>query len=238
MKQITALLFFVISFGVNAQSFEGTLVYSMDFEVSPKMANMGLTKEVLMAKMAEDHSWSDTIKITYKQGFYRQQSSSVFETKIIYRSDSNMLYTFQTGEASDICTVTDVSKDLEFKMTGKIPSVMLLDSIVDYKDYKLKVVEVKWKSGRYYYLFSENHFKTSPEDYKGHTYDGFYEYLKLSKAYPIVIVKEAGGVMTVTMSLEYFTKEKVNPEIFEIPILVEDEELFVSPMGKMMRIKE
>ena len=238
MKQIITLLFLVVILGLNAQTFEGKLVYSMDFEVSEKMAGMGLTKEMLKSKMAEDDSWSDTIKITYKQGYYRQESSSVFETKIIYRPDSNMLYTFQAGEASDICTVTDVSKDLEFKMIGKMPSVMLLDSIVEYNDYKLKVVEVKWKSGRYYYLFDENHFKANPEDYKGHVYDGFYEYLKLSKSYPIVIVKEAGAVMTVTMSLEYFTEEKVNPEVFEIPALVEDEELFNSPMGKMMRIKD
>lgn len=240
MKQIITLLFLVICFGIKAQSFEGTLVYSMDFEVSEKMANMGLTKEILKGKMAEDHSWSDTIKVTYKHGFYRQQSSSVFETKIIYRPDSNMLYTFQTGDASDICTVTDVSKDLEFKMTGEMPTVKLLDSIVEYDEYKLKVVEVKWKSGRYFYLFSENSFKANPEDYKSHIYDGFYEYLKLSKAYPVVIVKEAGGVMTVTMSLEYFTKENISNTIFDVPQLFEDEELEVlsSPMGKLMRIKK
>lgn len=240
MKQIITLLFLVISIGMNSQSFEGTLVYSMDFEVSENLAKMGLTKEMLKAEMEEDGSWSDFINITYKQGFYRQQSSSVFKTELIYRPDSNKLYTFQSGEAADICTVTDVSKDLEFSMTGEMPTVKLLDSIVEYNDYKLKVVEVKWKTGKYYYLFTENHFKANPADYKGHIYDGFYEYLKLSEAYPIVIVREAGLTITITMSMVSFIEEKVSSDIFEVPQLKEDQELDVlnSPMGKVMRIKQ
>ena len=239
MRKTITILLLTITTVLNAQNFEGTLTYSVDFKVSQKMLDMGMTKEMLKANMESEGTWADTLITSYKNGFYKKLNLSTTNSWIIYRPDSNKLYTFQDGEASDICTVNDASVDLEYKMTGKMPVITLLDTLVKFNEYELKMVEVKWKSGTYYYLFSENHFKANPEQYKGHIYDGYYEYLKISKSLPIVIIKETGGMITITMSLAEYKEDKIEDSLFQIPELVEDEELnsFNFGAGKMMKIK-
>ncbi len=239
MKKTITILLLTIATVLNAQNFEGTLTYSVDFKVSQKMLDMGMTKEMLRTKIQSERSWADTIKTSYKDGFYKQLNLSTDKSWVIYRSDRNKLYTFQDGEASDLCTVTDASIDLENKMTGKMPIVTLLDTIVKYKEYELKMVEVKWKLGSYFYLYSENHFKTNPEQYKGHIYDGLYEFLKISKSLPIKIIKEAGGMMTITIALSESNEDKIADTLFHIPELVKDEELnsLNFGAGTIMKIK-
>ena len=121
MRKIITILLLTITTVLNAQDFEGTLTYFVDFKVSQKMLDMGMTKEMLKTRMESDGTWADTIKTSYKKGFYKQLNLSTDNSWVIYRPDSNKLYTFQDGEASDICTVTDPSVDLEHKMTGKMP---------------------------------------------------------------------------------------------------------------------
>jgi len=239
MTRTITILLLTITTALSAQNFEGTLTYSVDFKISQKMLDMGMTKEMLKSKMQSDGSWADTIKISYKEGFYKQLNLSSDNSWVIYRPDSNKLYTFQGGEASDICTVNDASIDLEQKMIGKMPSVSLLDTIVKFKEYQLKMVEVKWKSGTYFYLFDEKYFQTNPELYKGHIYDGYYEFLKIAKSLPIMIIKETGGMMTITMSLVKSNESKLTESLFKIPELVKDEELnsLNFGAGTIMKIK-
>lgn len=238
-KSITIILLTITTI-LNAQEFEGTLTYIVDFKVSQKMLDWGMTKEMLKTRMESDGTWADTIKTSYKNGFYKQLNLSTDNSWVIYRPDSNKLYTFQDGETSDICTVTNPAVDLEHKMTGKMPTVTLLDTLINYKEFELKMVEVKWKAGTYYYLFDEDHFKTNPEKFKGHIYDGYYEFLKLSNSLPIMIIKEAGGMTTITISLIDSFENKIDDSIFQIPELIEDEELNSLNIGtgKMMKIKE
>jgi len=240
MRKVIAIVLLTITTVLNAQDFEGTLTYFVDFKVSQKMLDMGITKEMLKSKIESDGTWADTIKTTYKNGFYKQLNLSTDNSWVIYRSDSNKLYAFQEGEASDICTVTDASIDLENKMTGKMPTVTLLDTLIRHQEFELKMVQVKWKTGTYYYLYDKNHFKTNPDSFKGHIYDGFYEFLKLSKSLPIMIIKEISGMMTTTISLIDSSEKKIDDSFFQIPELIEDEELNSLNIGtgKMMKIKE
>ncbi len=239
MRKTITIILSTITTILNAQDFEGTLTYSVDFNVSQKMIDMGMTKEMLKTRMQSDGTWADTIKTSYKKGFYKQLNLSTDNSWVIYRPDSNKLFTFQDGEASDICKVTDPSVDLEHKITGKMPTVTLIDTLINYKEFKLKMVEVKWKTGTYYYLFDDNYFKTHPENFKGHIYDGFYEFLKLSNSLPIVIIKKIGGMMSITISLIDSSENKINDSYFEIPELIEDETLNKLNIGtgKMMKIK-
>lgn len=239
MKKTITIILLTITTVLNAQIIEETLIYSVDFKVSQKMLDRGMTKEMLKIKMKSSGSWTDTIKTSYKGGFYKQLNLSTDKSWVIYRPDSNKLYTFQGGEASDWCTVTDASIDLENKITGKMPKITLLDTIVKYKEYGLKMVEVKWQSGTYCYLYSENHFKINPEHFKGHIYDGFYEFLKISSSLPIKIIKEAGGMITTTISLVESNKNKITDTLFQIPELIEDEDLnsFYFGAGTIMKIK-
>ena len=107
------------------------------------MKSMGLTKKTMEKKLKNEDTWSDQITVTYKNGFYKQMNLSKNKIWIIHHPDSSKTYTFQEGELSDICIVQDVSRDMEFKQFGKMPSVNLLDTIVKYKKYNLKMVEVK-----------------------------------------------------------------------------------------------
>lgn len=231
MRKIITILLLTFTTVLNAQNFEGTLTYSVDIKVSQKMLDMGMTKEILKSKMESDGTWVGTIKTSYKNGFYKQLNLSTDNTWVIYRPDSNKLYVFQDGEASNLCTVNDASIDLEHKMTGKMPIITLLDTIVLFNEYELKTVEVKWGLGTYYYLFSEKHFKTNSEQFKGHIYDGYYEFLKISNSLPIMIIKEVGGMMTITTSLVESNKDKLSDSLFQIPELEVDEELNLLNFG-------
>ena len=224
---------------MSAQNFEGTLTYKVDFTIAQKMIDMGVTLDVLKKRMEEEGSWVNTIETSIKNGYYKQLNESKDKSWVIYRPDSNMLYTLQEGEASDICVIMDASMDTEFKMLGKMPTVTLVDTIVKYNDYELKMVKVKWKMGYYLYLYSEDHFKTDPELFKGHIFDGFYEYLKIAKSFPVIVIKDA-VMMTVTTSLISSSEEEIQDSIFDIPELIEDEELnqISFGIGKMMKIKQ
>jgi hypothetical protein len=218
----------------NAQNFEGTLTYFAEIELSQKMIAKGMTIEMIKSK----GTFIDTIKTTYKNGFYKQLMFSTDTSWVIYRNDSNKLYHFEVGTSSEFCTVTEGTTDYEFKMGGKMPKVTLLDTIVKYKNYELKMVEVKWKSGIYYYLFNENYFHINPEIYKGHIYDGFYAFLNISHSLPIVMIKKAGGVMTTTFSLINSSETKIDDSLFQLPKLIVDEEFNQShfSLGQIMKI--
>ena len=56
----TLILIFILNLAFG-QSFEGTLVYTTDLEISPKLEKMGMTKQSLIEKMKEDGSWLDTL---------------------------------------------------------------------------------------------------------------------------------------------------------------------------------
>lgn len=240
MRKTITIFLLSISSLLSAQNFEGTLTYSVDFELSQNMLDMGLTKEMMKSKMLAEGTWADTIKTSYKNGFYRSHNLSANRSWVIYRPDTKKIYSFQNGETSDLCMVTDTTIDLEEKMTGEGPNLTLLDTLTEYKDYRLKTVHVKWKSGNYYYLFDEDHFNMDPELFEGHIYDAWYDYLKLSGSLPVKIIKEAGKMMTITMSLVDASETRIEDSVFQIPELVEDEELssFDIGTGKMMRIKE
>ena len=92
MREILAtviLLTNLISFG---QSYEGTLTYVTDFEVSEKLVKMGMTIQMLLDKMKSEGSWSDTIKTYYKQGNYFTLLNTNPKSWSVYRWDNNKIY--------------------------------------------------------------------------------------------------------------------------------------------------
>src|SRR5436190_1201682 len=126
MKQILLALFLLSTGLSSGQSFEGTLTYISHLEVSESLIKMGMTKEMLLDKMKQDGTWADTIRTSYKQGNYYTLLNNNPKSWTIYKAETNEIYSLQ--DASDICTVTDASIDLEFTMTGKMPTVQKLDT--------------------------------------------------------------------------------------------------------------
>lgn len=240
MRQIlTTIMLFttLLSFG---QTYEGTLTYIVDLEVSEKLINMGMTKQILLDKMKSEGSWSDTIRTSYKQGNYYTLLNNNPKSWSIYKADSNKIYSMQDGEASDLCTVTDASIDLEFTMTGKMPIVEKLDTTVMVDGVSCSIVRVKWKSGIYDYYYNQNKLTIDPSLFSKHTYDGWAEFLKISKALPLKIVKTTNGMMTITMTLISSKAEVIDEKLFSIPKLVPDKDLNIVKIAnrEIMRIKK
>jgi hypothetical protein len=238
-KILIAILFLSTGFSYG-QSFEGTLTYISELEVLPKMAKMGVTKEMLLDKMKLDGSWSDTIKTSYKNGNYFTLLNNNLKSRTIYKSDSNKIYSLQDGDVSDICTVTDASIDLEFTLTGKLPIVEKLDTTTFVDGINCNIVRVKWKSGTYDYYYNSNKLTVDATLFAKHMYDGWSGYLKISNSLPLKIVKTTKGMMTITMTLVSSKVEVVNEKIFSIPTLISDNDLNIVKIAnrEVMRIKK
>jgi len=204
------------------------------------MEEMGMTKEMFLAEMKKEGTWSDTINISYKQGNYYTLLNAKMKSWSIYKSVANKIYSFQDGESKDICTVADASIDLEFKMTGKMPTVKKLDTTVMIDGIACNVVRVKWKTGAYDYYYNSSKLNVDANLFANHTYDGWAEYLKISNSLPIRIVKKTDGMMTITMTLVNAKTEAISDKLFQIPTLVADKELNSMNIGgskETMRIK-
>ena len=242
MKQAITFLFLLVAVVVNGQSYEGTLVYKTEFvfQLSEKMKQMGVTEEMMKEKMRKEGSMPDSIKTCYKQGDYISYTNFTLASWSVYKSKENKLYTFQEGDASDICTVTDVSVDLEEQMTGNKTVIEKLDTLVDFNGIKCEVVRVKWKTGKYDYYYNDSFLKVDYRLFQNHVYDRWADYLKIAGALPVKIVKSVKGIATVTFSLIRHAEEPIDAHLFEIPKLVKDEELNLIKVAnrEIMRIEK
>ena len=242
MKQIiTTILVFTtgLLFG---QSYEGTLVYKTDFQfkISEKMMKMGITEEMMKEKMKKEGSLTDSIKTIYKQGDYINYTNFSPQSWSVYKQLANKLYSFQDVEASDICTVTDVSIDMEFQMTGNKPIIKKLDTVVEINGRKCEIVRVLWKSGTYDYYFDSNFLKVDAKLFENHIYDGWADFLKISNSLPIKIVKSVKGLTTVSHTLIRHKEETIDLKLFEIPELLPDQDLNLIKIGnrELFRMKK
>jgi len=242
MKQIITTLLVLTTGLLFGQSYEGTLVYKTDFQfqISEKMAKMGITEEMMEEKMKQDGSWTDSIKTSYKQGDYITYTNFSPQSWSVYKQLTNKLYSFQDGEASDICTVTDVSIDLEFQMTGNKPTVQKLDTIVDIDGRRCEIVRVQWKTGTYDYYYDSSFLKVDSKLFENHIYDGWADFLKISNSLPVKIVKSVKSLATVSLTLIRHTEETTDRKLFEIPELIPDKDLNLIKVGnrELLRINK
>ena len=223
MKSFITLLLFLTALPSFSQSFQGTVTYVTDFTVSQELANMGMTKDMLREQMIKEGSWSDTIWTSYKEGNYYTMLNNNPNTWSVYRADSNKIYSFMEGE--DICSVTDASVDVEFTLTGKMPLIQKLDTTVMIDGAACNIVRVKWNAGVYDYYYNPLRLNIDASLFSKHVYDGFGEFLKLSDALPVKIVKSLSTSMTMTFTLVSSSATAISNDLFKLPTLVPDPEL-------------
>ena len=147
---------------------------------------------------------------------------------------------FRENDSAGICTVTDVSIDLEEQMTGIKPAIGKTGDRMDVNGWMCEVVRVVWKSGSYEYYYHPSSFKVDPIFYNGYIYDGWAGYLNISHSLPVRIVKSIDGLGTVTLTLSSYKEEIVNDKIFVIPELIPDPNLNIIKIAnrELMRIKK
>jgi hypothetical protein len=234
-------IFILIAGILRGQSFEGTLTYAAEykFNVSPDMEKMGVTKEKLIEKMIKEGTWSDSIKVTYKQDNYIIYTDFSPAAWSIYRGQTNRIYSFKENDTAGVCIVTDASIDLEQQMKGIKPVTANTGITVDINGWMCELVRVIWKSGSYDYYYQPSTFKIDPALYANHISEGWAGYLQISHALPIKIMKSINGVGTVTLTLSTFKEETVDDKIFEIPELIPDSGLNALKIAnrEVMRIK-
>ncbi len=241
-KFFVSLIFFPFAGLLKGQPFEGTLTYKAEykFDISPDMEKMGVTKDVLVQKMKEDGTWSDSIRVTYKRDNYILYTNFSPAAWTIYKGETNKLYSFQENNPEGICTVTDASMDLEEVMTGMKPAIGKTGDKIDVNGRMCEVVRVAWKSGSYDYYYDSTSFKVDTSFYTNYIYDGWAGYLKISHALPVRIVKSIIGIGTVTLTLTSYKAESVDDKIFDLPELVPDKDLNKIRLAnrELMRIKK
>ena len=222
MQKITfIILTFIatISFG---QNFEGTLTYTTDIELSEKMKEMGLTKEILMKKMEEENSFSSKINYCYKEGNYLIKMSDN-GTSSKYIGEKNTIYTREKDD--DLIVAIDASIDLENQMFGTTPKIEKKETDVIILDKKCNKVVVTWKTGVYEYYYNSDFLKMDSNLYKNHKYDMWFEYLKISNALPLRIVKKTAGMMTLTMDLIDLKEHNIDITEFDLPKMKLDKKM-------------
>lgn len=172
--------------------------------------------------------WWDTITTSHKQGnMYSFLSKATWS---VYRTDSNKVFTFQSSDSSNICEAVDAAIDQEQIMLGKAPKITLIDTMVMVNAIPCKIVRVKWKSGSYDYYFNAGTAKIDPTLYSKYVYEGWAEFVKLSGALPLKIVKTTKGVMSVSMTMIKLDPKPISDSLFNIPALSYDQDLNALPM--------
>lgn len=221
MKNILLLLFLIPILGFS-QNFEGTLIYENDIEISEKFSKQfGMTKEKIM----ENRKLFEQTLITYKNGNYLSKPNKG-KVKIIYLSDRNEILTLD--KKLKLVPAIKAEIDLETESRGKSPKITLEETDEIILNIKCSKVIVEWEAGTYEYFFNSDYLKMDAALYSNHKYDMWSEYLKLSNALPLKIVKKIGEIMTITMTLKEIKEHSVNDKIFQLPELELSKEFVVT----------
>ena len=226
---------FFLSLSGWSQSFEGSILYDIDIQLSPKFEKL-ISKEEFITKLKSEGLFSEQIRVSYKGGNYRTEGVNESKVLSVYRADSNKIFTFFPN--SNFIEAIDASMDLEFLGSEKKPLVQLKDTSVKINDKVCKVVRIKWKAVYYDYYFADNFLSADSEKFSNHDYDGWASYLKISKAYPVRIVKVTKGVSTIVYTLNSFSVEKIADDIFKLPRLLQSDIPAIVPNKKIMIIPE
>jgi hypothetical protein len=218
-----------------AQSFEGTITYLNDFEVSKKFLEMGLTKEVLAAELKKKGGWFDTVRVSYKKGNYIFLTNSLL--KKIYRSSENKIYTFDDPDG-EICSVQN-AVDLKLNGEPDKPQVTELDSTATILGMPCKIIRMKWPMSQVDFYYNAGQAKVDPSLFGSHSYEGLSEFVSRTKCLPLQIVRQMMGMSLIQTALAIKPQE-VKDNLFSIPELVEDKELnaLKIPGITFMRIKK
>ena len=215
MKILRILFLFCFTTNtLESQNFEGILKYSVDFEVSKEMEQLGYTRAFLISKLKEDNLYSEYILYYYKDHDY------VIETddyKANYIGKDKTIYTRMRGQ--NVVVATDVSK---YSLSQ--PEVCIDESKELILKRKCKKVSFEWKSNAYEYYYSPDFLPLNPLLYESHNYEMFYDFLKISNSLPLRIVKKVGGIIT-TINLIEVNESDLNHDLFKIPKMTLSEDL-------------
>lgn len=237
---ICTILIYSISFG---QSFEGKLIYKVEFDIkTKKIGNFEIKKEQVIEKMKKDGNYFDSITVTIKNGNYVKEDNSNAKKRIIYKTDLNKIYTFQKD--FDHVVITDAIKHYSMNLNLKEPKIEQIDSLKVINGNKCKLIKLNWdKLGEEYYFYNSEIVKLDSEKFKNHNYEYFNAIINISKSYPLEIVKKVSDLISIKMTLLTMEEIKIDDTLFELPKFEKAEKEYAEMILKItgsevMKIKD
>jgi len=228
----TAILLFCFSIS-NGQSFEGTLTYRVEFDIkTQKIGNFEITKEQVIQKMKSDGEYFDEIIVTIKDGSYEKTDNSDIQKRIVYKPESNEIYTFQKD--FEYAVITDASKANFIKLDLPEPSFEKNNSTKVVNGHECSLLKLTWDNiGTELYYYDTKLLKIDPSLFQNHNYEYLNKVLKLTNSYPMEIVKTLSDFITFRMTLVNVSESEINNSQFDLPEMTEAEKDYAEMMEKM-----
>lgn len=199
---------------IYGQSFEGKLIYKVEFKINME----GISKNDMIDHMKRSGEYFDTLVIKIKNGNYEKLVNSANSKRIVYKSDSNKIYNFDTG--FEYVLITNAKKYGSTNIEFEKPEIIQNDSTVSVLGQECKSITLNWDNlGRETYFYNESFLKINPELFQEHNFEYFNEVLKLTKSYPTQINKTLNNFIEIRMILISYSDEKIEDSSFEIPEL-------------------
>jgi len=220
MKRILFLLIFFGAFTFNyGQSFEGKLTYKVAFELeidSLKKIGIEMSRKQIIERLKHTGEYHDTITVTLKKGDYLKEYNSRLLKKVLYKSDSNKIYTFQNNSNHE--TVLNLKAVNSILNRAKTPKIKKVDSLKVIHGINCKLITLNTidEIGKEYYFYNSDVATLDPAVFKYHKYEYFNSIVEQTNAYPLEIVKPLSPFFSVRMTLVSISKEKVSNQIFDI----------------------
>jgi len=237
MYRLLILLTLFFTTFSSGQSFEGKLTYKVEFNIKMK----GISEKDMIEHMKKSGEYYDTIVINIKNGNYEKLLNSINSKRIVYKKDTNKIYTFDKG--FEYVLIADAKNYSSTKMEFEKPKIIQNDSITTIMDKKCKSVTLDWNGlGKETYFYNQEFLKIDPEFFKSHNYEYLNEILTLTKSYPTQINKSLNKMLEIKMILVNYSKENISDLVFEIPKLKPAEkeysDMIMETTGnEVMRIK-
>ena len=221
MNKTILFIFLIASALAKAQTFEGTLTYVCDIELSKNMVKKGQSKDSTLTQLRKNDAWFDTLKTIYKEGNYLRLLSNKHQTKILYRADSNKIYVFEQSNGKNIGTASDAGIDFEKTMNGQEAVITTPDTLVWVNGIACNLVRVQMKLTTYEFYYSKDHYPMLARFYANHVRGSWNAYLRRANALPIMIVEKTNSYITKVYTLISAKEENISDNVFTAPELVE-----------------
>jgi hypothetical protein len=219
MKKSILFILLVASAFVKAQTFEGTLTYVCDIEISKNMAKKVQSKDSTLTQLRKNDAWFDTLKTVYKEGNYLRVVGNKHQTKILYRADSNKIYVFEQSNGKNIGTVSDAGIDIEKTINRQEAVITTPDTMVWVNGIACNLVRIEMKLQTYEFYYNKAYYPMLARFYANHVKGSWNAYLRRANALPIMIVEKNNFYITKVYTLISAKEENISDNVFDVPEL-------------------
>lgn len=212
---LISLIVFIEILDGRTQSFEGTITYSVEFEMRGEFVNL---RDQIFEKLRDKGGYYDTIRVHIKQDRYKKVYNSINQKSVIYLPDLNKIYSLE--ELSKFVSIIDASKVASINLNFPEPNLLNVDSIKFVKGIPCNTLKLSWENlGDEWYFYNKETAVIDPELYENHNHEYLNQVLRATGSYPLEMVKSMDNVISIRMSLISVEEGEVSDDLFKIPEL-------------------